>query len=71
MNLWKNFCYSHFALFEKKDNLIGYFTLFGYGKSGDKTKKFAYVILDKNLNPISNKNQKVFLNMILTVVYKH
>ena len=59
------------ALFDQKDNLFGYFTLFGYGKSGDKTKKFQYVILEKNFNPIGNKNQKLFLNMILTVVYKH
>ena len=43
------------ALFDQNDNLFGYFTLFGYGKSGDKTKKFEYVILDKNLNPVANK----------------
>ncbi|MFP3599748.1 hypothetical protein SB679_23815, partial [Chryseobacterium sp. SIMBA_029] len=24
-------------------------------KSGEKTKKFEYVILDKNLNPVANK----------------
>jgi hypothetical protein len=43
------------ALFDQQQNLFGYFTLFGYGNSGDKTKKFEYVILDKNLNPIANK----------------
>lgn len=43
------------ALFDQKENLFGYFTLYSYGKSGDKTKKFEYVILDKNLNPIANK----------------
>jgi len=43
------------ALFDNKDNLYGYVTIYGYGKSGDKTKKFEYVILDKNLNPVANK----------------
>lgn len=43
------------ALFDQNQNLFGYFTLYGYGNSGDKTKKFEYVILDKNLNPIANK----------------
>lgn len=43
------------ALFDQKENLFGYFTLYGYGKSGEKKKKFEYVILDKNLNPIANK----------------
>lgn len=43
------------ALFDSKDNLFGYVSLYGYGKSGEKAKKFEYVILDKNLNPIANK----------------
>lgn len=43
------------AVFDQKDNLFGYVSLYSYGKSGDKTKKFEYVILDKNLNPIANK----------------
>ncbi len=43
------------ALFDDNDNLYGYVALYGYGKSGDKTKKFEYVILDKNLNPVANK----------------
>lgn len=43
------------ALFDDNDNLYGYVSLYGYGKSGEKTKKFEYVILDKNLNPIANK----------------
>jgi len=43
------------ALFDDKDNLYGYVSLYSYGKSGDKTKKFEYVILDKNLNPVANK----------------
>lgn len=43
------------ALFDSKDNLYGYISLYSYGKSGEKTKKFEYVILDKNLNPVANK----------------
>jgi hypothetical protein len=43
------------AVFDQKDNLYGYVALYGYGKSGEKTKKFEYVILDKNLNPVANK----------------
>ncbi|MBD8083302.1 hypothetical protein [Chryseobacterium caseinilyticum] len=43
------------ALFDVDDNLYGYVSLYSYGKSGDRTKKFEYVILDKNLNPIANK----------------
>lgn len=43
------------ALFDDKDNLYGYVSIYSYGKSGDKTKKFEYVILDKNLNPVANK----------------
>jgi hypothetical protein len=42
-------------LFDEDDNLYGYVAIYGYGKSGDKTKKFEYVILDKNLNPVANK----------------
>jgi len=43
------------ALFDDKDNLYGYVSLYSYGKAGDRTKKFEYVILDKNLNPVANK----------------
>lgn len=43
------------ALFDESQNLYGYVSIYGYGKSGDKTKKFEYVILDKNLNPVANK----------------
>ena len=43
------------ALFDQKDNLFGYVSIYSYGKSSDNTKKFEYVILDKNLNPIANK----------------
>lgn len=42
------------ALFDENDNLFGYISLYDYGKSGAKTKKFEYVILDKNLNPFAN-----------------
>ncbi|MEI7487666.1 MAG: hypothetical protein WCJ72_09700 [Chryseobacterium sp.] len=43
------------ALFDEQDNLYGYVSLYSYGKSGDKSKKFEYVVLDKNLNPVANK----------------
>lgn len=43
------------ALFDEKGNLFGYISIYDYGKSGAKTKKFEYVILDKNLNPFANK----------------
>lgn len=43
------------AVFDVNENLYGYVALYGYGKSGEKTKKFEYVILDKNLNPVANK----------------
>lgn len=43
------------AVFDKDENLYGYVAMYGYGKSGDKTKKFEYVFLDRNLNPVANK----------------
>ena len=43
------------ALFDENDNLYGYVSIYSYGKTDDKTKKFEYVILDKNLNPVANK----------------
>ena len=43
------------AIYDQKENLYGYVALYGYGKSGEKTKKFEYVLLDKNLNPVANK----------------
>lgn len=43
------------AVFDQKENLYGYVALYSYGKSGEKTKKFEYVFLDKNLNPVANK----------------
>lgn len=43
------------ALLDKKDNLFGYMAIYDYGKSGDLTKKMEYVLLDKNLNPVQNK----------------
>lgn len=42
------------VLFDEKKNLFGYISIYDYGKSGEKTKKFEYVILDKNLNPVAN-----------------
>lgn len=42
------------ALFDEDGHLFGYISIYDYGKSGEKTKKFEYVILDKNLNPFAN-----------------
>lgn len=43
------------ALFDTKDNLYGYVSIYAYGKTDNKKQKFEYVILDKNLNPVANK----------------
>lgn len=43
------------AVYDNNKDLFGYVSIYGYGKSGEKTKKFEYVILDKNLNPVANK----------------
>lgn len=43
------------ALFDTKDNLYGYVSIYSYGKTSDKMQKFEYVLLDKNLNPVANK----------------
>jgi hypothetical protein len=43
------------TLFEKNNKLYGYFALYTTGKTGEGTKSFEYVILDKNLNKIANK----------------
>ncbi|MFP3591789.1 hypothetical protein [Chryseobacterium sp. SIMBA_038] len=43
------------ALFDTKDNLYGYVSLYSYGNTDKKIQKFEYVILDKNLNPVANK----------------
>lgn len=43
------------ALFDTKDNLYGYVSIYAYGKTDGKKQKFEYVILDKNLNPVANK----------------
>ena len=43
------------ALFDTKENLYGYVSMYSYGKTDKKTQKFGYVILDKNLNPVANK----------------
>lgn len=42
------------ALFTEDEELYGYLATYDYGKSSDSTKKFEYVILDKNLNPFAN-----------------
>lgn len=43
------------AVYDQDDNLFGYVSVYGYGKSSDKTKRFEYIFLDKNLNPVANK----------------
>lgn len=43
------------ALFDTNDNLYGYVSIYSYGKTEDRKQKFEYVILDKNLNPVANK----------------
>lgn len=43
------------AVYDQDENLYGYVSVYGYGKSSDKTKKFEYILLDKNLNPVANK----------------
>ncbi len=42
------------ALFDTKDNLYGYVSIYNYGKTQDRKQKFEYVLLDKNLNPVAN-----------------
>jgi hypothetical protein len=42
------------ALFDEKGSLFGYISIYDYGKVSDTTKKFEYVIMDKNLNPFAN-----------------
>lgn len=42
------------AIYNEKGDVFGYVSIYDYGKSGTKTKKFEYVILDKNLNPVAN-----------------
>lgn len=43
------------AIYDNNKEFFGYVSIYGYGKSSDKTNKFEYVILDKNLNPVANK----------------
>lgn len=42
------------ALFDEHEQLFGYISLYDHGKATDSTKKFEYVLLDKNLNPFAN-----------------
>jgi len=42
------------ALYDENEDLFGYISIYNYGKTSEKTKKFEYVILDKNLNPFAN-----------------
>jgi len=42
------------SVYDNDDKLFGYFTLFNQGETSDKTRKFEYVLLDKNLNKVSS-----------------
>ncbi|KQR95067.1 hypothetical protein ASG01_04210 [Chryseobacterium sp. Leaf180] len=42
------------AIFDTKENLYGYVSMYSYGKTSKTSQKFGYVILDKNLNPVAN-----------------
>ncbi|UOE38321.1 hypothetical protein [Chryseobacterium oryzae] len=55
------------ALFDTKDNLYGYVSIYSYGKTHDKMQKFEYVLLDKNLNPVANKEFEA--NMLVANYY--
>lgn len=41
-------------IFEKDQNIYGYFTLFKLDKLSENEEKYEYVILDKNLNKVAN-----------------
>ncbi|MFI1772249.1 DUF6770 family protein [Thalassobellus citreus] len=41
-------------IFEKDQNVYGYFTLFKLDKLSENEEKYEYVILDKNLNKVAN-----------------
>ncbi len=41
-------------IFEKDNNIYGYFTLFKLDKLSENEEKYEYVILDKNLNRVAN-----------------
>lgn len=54
MSLAKGDLINFNPLFDEKENLFGYIVIYNYGKKDEKTKKFEYVVLDKNLNPVAN-----------------
>lgn len=52
------------ALFDQKENLYGYIAIYGYGKSSETTKKFEYVLLDKNLNAVARNEFQGEINVL-------
>lgn len=55
------------ALFDREDNLYGYFSLYDLGKKPNNQKEFEIIILDKNLNKVLNNNvlfDKYVINLI-------
>lgn len=66
VNLAKGDLLGFNAVFDQNDNLYGYVSTYGYGKADDSHKKFEYVFLDKNLNPVSNHD---FLGDITAAQY--
>jgi len=43
------------TLYDKNTKLFGYFALYTAGKAQEGKKNFEYIILDKNLNKVANK----------------
>mgnify|MGYP003615984501 CR=1 FL=1 len=43
------------AIYLKENNLYGYLGIYSLGNLNEETKKFEYVLLDKNLNKVINK----------------
>ncbi len=43
------------AVYDQKQSVYGYVGIYDYGKTADDKVKFEYVFLDKNLNPVANK----------------
>lgn len=44
------------ALYDQNDKFYGYFTIYNQGEINEKSRKFEYILLDKNLNKVSSNN---------------
>lgn len=44
------------ALYDQNEKFYGYFTLYNQGEINENLKKFEFIILDKNLNKVSNNS---------------